>query len=76
MIVISLFFVSDEADFCRKCRQALESDYVSHHLHHWIDLIFGYKQKGPESEAADNGKFYYLIFLSKTIRERIINMRY
>ena len=30
---------------------------MSSHLHHWIDLIFGYKQRGEEAEKADNGMY-------------------
>lgn len=48
--------IVDAVDFCRKLRQAMESDSVSRNLHHWIDLIFGYKQKGEEAENADNGE--------------------
>eukprot|EP00817_Percolomonadidae_sp_ATCC50343_P006676 CAMPEP_0117419660 /NCGR_PEP_ID=MMETSP0758-20121206/1175_1 /TAXON_ID=63605 /ORGANISM="Percolomonas cosmopolitus, Strain AE-1 (ATCC 50343)" /LENGTH=1407 /DNA_ID=CAMNT_0005200853 /DNA_START=1377 /DNA_END=5600 /DNA_ORIENTATION=+ len=47
--------------FIYKMRQALESPYVSKNLHHWIDLIFGYKQQGPEAEKATN-IFHYLTY--------------
>ena len=35
-------------------RKALESTYVSEHLNAWIDLIFGYKQRGDEAAKALN----------------------
>ncbi|XP_053559708.1 lipopolysaccharide-responsive and beige-like anchor protein isoform X2 [Bombina bombina] len=48
-------------EFVRINRLALESEFVSCQLHQWIDLIFGYKQKGPEAVRALN-VFYYLTY--------------
>lgn len=45
-------------EFVFRNRQALESNYVSKKLNHWIDLIFGYKQQGEEAVKADNVFFY------------------
>ncbi|XP_030632108.1 neurobeachin isoform X2 [Chanos chanos] len=48
-------------DFVRINRMALESEFVSCQLHQWIDLIFGYKQRGPEATRALN-VFHYLTY--------------
>ena len=47
--------------FIQKNREALESEYVSAHLHEWIDLIFGFKQLGEEAAEALN-VFYHLTY--------------
>ena len=42
-------------------RDALESPITSSNLHKWIDLVFGYKQRGKESILADNSKIIIII---------------
>lgn len=59
-------------DFIYKMRLALESDYVSQHLHQWIDLIFGYKQRGEEARRADN-LFHYLTYGEPTQNSKLQN---
>lgn len=47
--------------FISVLREGLESEHVSKSLHHWIDLIFGYKQRGEEAIKANN-LFYHLCY--------------
>ena len=45
----------DAGDFVSQLRDALESEHVSAHLHEWVDLVFGCKQRGPAAVEARNG---------------------
>ncbi|KDD72785.1 Beige/BEACH domain-containing protein, partial [Helicosporidium sp. ATCC 50920] len=45
-------------EFVRLHRRALESEAVSRGLHLWIDLIFGWRQRGRPAEEACNAFFY------------------
>lgn len=57
-------WADDPKDFIRKLRDALESDIVSKNLHQWIDLIFGYKQRGEEAVKSNNCKcFFSTVFI-------------
>ncbi|RMZ91036.1 hypothetical protein DV736_g1746, partial [Chaetothyriales sp. CBS 134916] len=51
----------DPKIFIAKNREALESAYVSRHLHYWIDLVFGCKQKGEAAIESVN-VFHHLSY--------------
>ncbi|XP_055643375.1 neurobeachin-like protein 1 isoform X2 [Toxorhynchites rutilus septentrionalis] len=59
-------------DFIAIHRRALESEHVSQNLHNWIDLIFGYKQKGPKAIEALN-VFYYCSYEGAVDLDKITN---
>lgn len=60
-------------DFVFKLREALESEYVCRHLHLWIDLIFGYKQRGEEAVKANN-VFHHVCYEGAVNLECIYDM--
>ncbi|RWS31727.1 WD repeat and FYVE domain-containing protein 3-like protein, partial [Leptotrombidium deliense] len=60
-VVLPPWAKNDPKEFIRVHRAALECDYVSAHLHEWIDLIFGCKQQGPAAVEATN-VFHHLFY--------------
>lgn len=60
-VILPPWAKDDPREFIRLHRCALESDYVSAHLHEWIDLIFGYKQQGQAAADAVN-VFHHLFY--------------
>ncbi|XP_056879537.1 protein FAN-like [Takifugu flavidus] len=63
-------WATDVGDFLQKHRAALEGQFVSENLHRWIDLVFGYKQRGSEAVAAHN-VFHPLTYEGSTDLESI-----
>lgn len=55
------FLIKNAKDFISISRAALESDFVSGKINEWIDLIYGFKQRGEEAFKAEN-LFYYLTY--------------
>ncbi|CDQ88406.1 unnamed protein product, partial [Oncorhynchus mykiss] len=53
-VVLPPWAKGDPREFIRVHREALESEYVSSHLHLWIDLIFGHCQQGPAAVESLN----------------------
>uniref|UniRef100_A0A803T4Q8 WD repeat and FYVE domain containing 3 n=1 Tax=Anolis carolinensis TaxID=28377 RepID=A0A803T4Q8_ANOCA len=60
-VILPPWAKGDPREFIRVHREALECDFVSAHLHEWIDLIFGYKQQGPPAVEAVN-VFHHLFY--------------
>ena len=60
-VVLPPWAHGDATEFVRLHRAALESVYVSAHLHKWIDLVFGYRQRGKFAVEAVN-VFHYMTY--------------
>jgi len=60
-VVLPPWAKGDPKIFIAKHREALESPYVSQHLHEWIDLVFGFRQRGDAAVEATN-VFHYLSY--------------
>ncbi|KAL5018829.1 hypothetical protein ScPMuIL_004551 [Solemya velum] len=60
-VVLPAWAKGDPREFIRVHREALECDFVSAHLHEWIDLIFGCKQQGAMAVESVN-VFHHLFY--------------
>lgn len=60
-VILPPWSKGDPKIFIAKHREALESEYVSRNLHHWIDLVFGQKQRG-EAALESTNVFHHLSY--------------
>lgn len=69
-VVLPPWAKGDPKIFIAKHREALESPYVSENIHHWIDLVFGYKQLG-EAAVENLNVFHHLSYSGASDLDRI-----
>lgn len=69
-VVLPAWAKDDPKIFIAKHREALESPYVSQHLHEWIDLVFGFKQRG-EAAIESTNVFHHLSYGGATDLDNI-----
>lgn len=69
-VVLPPWAKGDPKLFIAKHREALESRYVSENLHRWIDLIFGFKQRG-EAAVENLNVFHHLSYAGASDLDRI-----
>lgn len=60
-VILPPWAKGDPKIFIQKNREALESPYVTQNLHHWIDLIFGFKQRG-DAAVENLNVFHHLSY--------------
>ncbi|KLU83123.1 beige/BEACH domain-containing protein [Magnaporthiopsis poae ATCC 64411] len=60
-VVLPPWAKGDPKVFVTRHREALESPYVTQNLHHWIDLVFGYKQRG-EAAVENLNVFHHMSY--------------
>ncbi|OLL25615.1 Beige 1 [Neolecta irregularis DAH-3] len=60
-VVLPPWAKGDPHIFIQKHHEALECEYVSQHIHEWIDLVFGCRQRGDAAVKATN-VFHHLSY--------------
>lgn len=74
-VILPLWSNQCPYNYVRVNRSALEHGIVSRSLNNWIDLIWGYKQRGENAVKSDN-LFYYLTYSDSVNIEKIDDLEY
>ena len=71
-IVMPKWALSDPRHYTNSMRRALESDHATRNINNWIDLIFGYKQRGKNAYEATN--LFHVLTYEDTVDLKAVNI--